>query len=1057
MRCWSMDAERRKTAARLADYLVDCGVTDVGFHDTDTGGFDNPAQWEHRCDVCRRRWGDDYAAATVNKFGIYREEIKKRIPDVRLHFTFYPYNISAMTQQGAEDYLTDRYGPDPGVTARAEALTENFTAFWKGISAGMPLDVTFCIRENVIENVRTFFDTTKPHGVFTWYKAGSEQWMPFFDETPRFVPTFWSGHEDMLYTVSMNTFLPIKALAVREYAWNVNTPGASHWRRLPTREQHHADPKGAIYEVVLPHVVRNVFGRRAAPEIVEALSCNVAPNQVFDAGYRMTPVLNTLDMMAWQVEEAARGVGAMDRLSKRFTTSGDRLGMTSYAQRRFVYLREAMHCCLWMAQVKVQNLQARESATEGQLEAARAAIAEGRRLIGAAREGMTTLVAQRPPDPFYNAPPVGNDYNRRWRLYTPVWGVDFDAQEGVLAQTEKELESLAAAGQLPEGMLDQLRRRPGLHVFPAQTPPVVDGDPGDAVWSKALAGEAFWRYPGFEGIARAHTHSQLLRHGQTLYLSMTCWMPGGAEVTAACTERDGEGIFSDEHVELFLWPKTGGSTYYQLAFNPKGAVADVRHIFQESPGGGTVTLRDGAWTAEGLVARTHIGDGVWTLEAAIPLASCKPDPWNGAWHANVARRFVEPTGEHEWSALMKPGGHSFHDATKFLPLLFSDVPSSPPLIEIAVAGLHTRTQTLDDRIATLVDFGLDVHSSRILHNVRLVAETLDGQGKTHYKQAIKQLDHLVYRWKAEQDFTIGFEREVSKGALKITLISDEITVGMPAGFGGWDGAGTTASLFTPPVPSRETGEILATPSLAGPVYLPGMVAIEDGRDERMLDRHRGTLEFWARPHWGGRHPCETRLPWAPVRTFVHAGILRRSHPSLLNQSCFAVQSDARVNTLHALACNGHYAGWIHDAGPAETVGWTGNGWRHVAFVWDARAVSDDQFRLYVNGRRAGHRVVREKPERMGDDPSVRLPEQAFALQLLALNSGRGRAEADVDELRISRTVRYTEDFEPSWTPFEADRNTVALFHFDGNLKGIGMTADGVVYEIEAVPGVLELN
>ncbi len=40
----------------------------------------------------------------------------------------------------------------------------------------------------------------------------------------------------------------------------------------------------------------------------------------------------------------------------------------------------------------------------------------------------------------------------------------------------------------------------------------------------------------------------------------------------------------------------------------------------------------------------------------------------------------------------------------------------------------------------------------------------------------------------------------------------------------------------------------------------------------------------------------------------------------------------------------------------------------------------------------------------------------------------------VDELRISNTVRYTQNFAPPIAPFESDNNTVSLWHFDGNIQ-----------------------
>jgi hypothetical protein len=52
----------------------------------------------------------------------------------------------------------------------------------------------------------------------------------------------------------------------------------------------------------------------------------------------------------------------------------------------------------------------------------------------------------------------------------------------------------------------------------------------------------------------------------------------------------------------------------------------------------------------------------------------------------------------------------------------------------------------------------------------------------------------------------------------------------------------------------------------------------------------------------------------------------------------------------------------------------------------------------------------------------------------------------VDELRLSDTMRYTEDFTPPSREYEMrpDRHTLALFHFDGDIRGI--TRDGKTVE-----------
>jgi WD40 repeat protein/tRNA A-37 threonylcarbamoyl transferase component Bud32 len=87
---------------------------------------------------------------------------------------------------------------------------------------------------------------------------------------------------------------------------------------------------------------------------------------------------------------------------------------------------------------------------------------------------------------------------------------------------------------------------------------------------------------------------------------------------------------------------------------------------------------------------------------------------------------------------------------------------------------------------------------------------------------------------------------------------------------------------------------------------------------------------------------------------------------------------------------------------------------HVALVHDAGGMS-----MFVNGRQVGHlETVMEK------DFDRRRP--------LRLGAGEGTPACFIgtlDEIRISRGARYTEDFTPS-ARLEADENTLALYHCD---------------------------
>jgi len=1046
VRCWSMDEERRAYGRKIGEFAKAAGITDLGFHDWDTGGYLNPARWEDRCEVCRKRWGDDFAAATINKFRILYEEIKKVCPDVRLHFTLYPYNISVLTQKTAEEYHIERYGPGPSVPEIAKRLRERFTDFWRRVTKGLPDDVTFCIRENIPENVRRFQEITKPHGTFIWYLAGSKYWRPFLDVSPSWAPTFYSGRDDVMFTVSMETFVPLKALAVREYTWNTKTPGASPWNRLPPEEWwRNGEAKGDIFSRVFPHIVRNVFGRRAAPELTEALSLNMAPNQIFDfeyTGKRLPPVLTTYEKWKWQADLAAKGCKLVDSVFKKLKESGDRLGMDDYAARRFIYIREVFHCSKWMAEAKMHNIHARELAKAGKLKDAREAIHQGRKAVADAREDMKRLLAQRPDDPIYNAKPRRKNRPPYWKMFTPGNRVDFDVPEKMLAQTEQELTSLAATGELPERALRILAGRNTVHVAPASTPPTIDGRLDEPEWRTALPAEAFFAYPAGQGIARAHTRARFLRDDKTLYFGATCWMPGSAPIKSQVRPHDGP-VMEDELVELFLMPPHLKGGYVQFQINADGSIADKQVTLEKNDAGVKVKKRDPAWNADGVTVKTTRGKGVWTAEMAIPLATLGGKNWKGSWRVNICRDFKGPT--RELSSVMRPTGKDFHDTKAFPVLRFDPTPAPPPEVEIAIAGLKAQTKTLDDRVATILDFGLDIRSTRTLHNVRITAEAYDATGRLHRRKVLKELGHLAFYWDPTDTFTIGFEQVVKVGGMRILLESDEVKTERWVRLGGWTGAPEIGSVFSP-----------ASDGLVGLCNLPSEILLPGAKQSmRILDRRKGTVELWFKPEWPALHPVETAAPWTPRYVVYHCGIMRREHPLNFNCSSVVLYHDGAGKSLTFAITNRGYSGWNVQAHLPDNDSWTQPNWHHIACVWDHDAKPADWLRLYIDGKRVPVDTRINKPERLGDDKGVELAKTAFAFQVGGLNTGRNPAHSIIDDLRISRTARYDADFTPKRTPFTLDKDTSAVLHFDGNLKGEGMTQEGKHYAVDGVAGALE--
>ena len=97
---------------------------------------------------------------------------------------------------------------------------------------------------------------------------------------------------------------------------------------------------------------------------------------------------------------------------------------------------------------------------------------------------------------------------------------------------------------------------------------------------------------------------------------------------------------------------------------------------------------------------------------------------------------------------------------------------------------------------------------------------------------------------------------------------------------------------------------------------------------------------------------------------------------------------------------------------------SGNGWmdgatHHVAGTWDGETAH-----LYIDGAFQGF-----GPAALGESPSGQLTVGCWG------NQGR-HLVGIIDELRLSSTVRYDDDFEPPSAAFEVDEDTWQLWHFD---------------------------
>jgi hypothetical protein len=92
-------------------------------------------------------------------------------------------------------------------------------------------------------------------------------------------------------------------------------------------------------------------------------------------------------------------------------------------------------------------------------------------------------------------------------------------------------------------------------------------------------------------------------------------------------------------------------------------------------------------------------------------------------------------------------------------------------------------------------------------------------------------------------------------------------------------------------------------------------------------------------------------------------------------------------------------------------------WAHVAGVY-----ADGEVRLYVDGELIGSKAVPPVDE-MGSATDMNIGGRIHG------SNSFGAFKGQIDEVRISNTTRYTDNFTPS-RRYDSDEHTLALYHFD---------------------------
>ena len=196
------------------------------------------------------------------------------------------------------------------------------------------------------------------------------------------------------------------------------------------------------------------------------------------------------------------------------------------------------------------------------------------------------------------------------------------------------------------------RERPKLAVVNAgKERPKIDGVLDEAVWKRAAATMEFRRPDGGEPLAK--TRLLLARDADTLYVAVEAFEDAEslAALSAKVRVHDGDGIWNDDAIEIYVDPADERFSHYQIIVNSRGTTWDAYFPAPHYQAG------DMKWNPA-YEAAVKVGKTGWTAELALPLEAFSwTDEFSSDWGFNVLRHRAKANEYACWSPLREKGPH----------------------------------------------------------------------------------------------------------------------------------------------------------------------------------------------------------------------------------------------------------------------------------------------------------------------------------------------------------------------------------------------------------------
>lgn len=199
-----------------------------------------------------------------------------------------------------------------------------------------------------------------------------------------------------------------------------------------------------------------------------------------------------------------------------------------------------------------------------------------------------------------------------------------------------------AQGEIPEDPTEPAARLrvKSVDIVRFDAPPRIDGRLDEPQWRTAVRITDFEQWsPGNGAPPTEPTAFLLAIDDENLYIGAEFADSDPAGIKRAQLVQ-GQAVFNDDYVQLFIDPYNNKRTGYIFYVNPNGVQRDGLAL-----GGMAFNMDwDGIWDAA-----ADVTDGGWTAEIAIPFKTLSFDPRNDVWGINLLRSIRRKREELAWS------------------------------------------------------------------------------------------------------------------------------------------------------------------------------------------------------------------------------------------------------------------------------------------------------------------------------------------------------------------------------------------------------------------------